>query len=593
MGDHRIYRDHNYELGSQLLLLRTRVALTQLALAEQLGVHRRSVQNWETGLSYPKAETLQRLIAIFLHQHAFTPGTERAEAQALWNQAAQDRPYQFPAFDEHWFAYTLAQNGTINGEGGAINDDDPPSSFTVHRSSFVDWGEAIAVPTLYGRDSELATLEQWAVEDRCRVIAIVGIGGLGKSSLAITFGQQALPQFEVVLFRSLQNGPPLAEILDQIICAVADQPGSLPDQVSDKIALLVQRFRERRCLLVLDNLESIMQPGALTGTYRTGYAEYGVLLHALSEREHQSCLVLTSREKPAELGPLEGRTTPVRSLTLSGLADDACRIILASKEIDATADDLGALTRLYGGNPLALQLIAEPIRELFGGDTSAFLAAGDAFFNGVGKLLDQQLARSTPVEQAILYWLAIERELVPISALLAKLGEAVPRREVLAALESLRRRLLIERAVDQPALALQPVILEFLTDQLVGSVYQEIVTAQPRLLLSHACIQATAKDYVRGSQERLIAEQLLERLLITDGSANAVERQLLAQLNAWRSQPLAAQGYGPGNLINLLRLLRGDLRQLNLSALAIRQAAFQGMEMQDSGLAGALLQDTV
>ena len=66
MGDHRVYRHHGYELGNQLLILRTRVALTQIALAEQIGVHRRSVQNWETGVSYPKAEMLQRLIAVFL-----------------------------------------------------------------------------------------------------------------------------------------------------------------------------------------------------------------------------------------------------------------------------------------------------------------------------------------------------------------------------------------------------------------------------------------------------------------------------------------------------------------------------------------------
>ena len=57
-------------------------------------------------------------------------------------------------------------------------------------------------------------------------------------------------------------------------------------------------FRERRCLFVLDNLETIMQPGALTGTYRADYADYGALLQGLGEREHQSCLLLTSREKP-------------------------------------------------------------------------------------------------------------------------------------------------------------------------------------------------------------------------------------------------------------------------------------------------------
>src|SRR5262245_25486420 len=74
MGDHYANRDYNYDLGNHLLILRTRTALTQIALAEQIGVHRRSVQKWETGESYPKAEMLRRLIALFLHHHAFTAG---------------------------------------------------------------------------------------------------------------------------------------------------------------------------------------------------------------------------------------------------------------------------------------------------------------------------------------------------------------------------------------------------------------------------------------------------------------------------------------------------------------------------------------
>jgi len=104
----------------------------------------------------------------------------------------------------------------------------------------------------------------------------------------------------------------------------------------------VQLLRARRCLLILDNFEAILQPGALMGTYRTGYAAYGALLQGLSERAHQSRLVLTSREKPAELGPLEGRTTPVRALQLTGLDDHACRAILEAKDISGVRPFLGA-----------------------------------------------------------------------------------------------------------------------------------------------------------------------------------------------------------------------------------------------------------
>jgi WD40 repeat protein/transcriptional regulator with XRE-family HTH domain len=598
MGDQRVYREHKYEFGKQVLALRTRAALTQSGLAAAVGVHRRSVQNWETGISYPKAEILQRLIVIYLRHRAFTPGREREEAWALWNLSAQDGRQTFAAFDETWFAHAWSVYGEAlaDDHGGEAQPVDAAVSLAGRPDTaraFVDENEAIAVSTLYGRETDLDTMQRWIIDHRCRVVTIVGLGGIGKSSLAIATARRLLPQFERVLFRSLQNGPSPTELLDQTIRAFSDQRVMPPATVADKIARLVQLMQEQRCLLVLDNYETILQPGALTGTYRAGYGDYGELLRQLSQRSHASCLVLTSREKPTELGPFEGHAMPVRTLQLSSLSYGACESLLAAKEIVGTPGDVQALVHLYGGNPLALQLVAEPIRELFAGDIASFLALGDAFFSGVGQLLEQHLARSTPLEQAVLYWLAIERELVPFSALLTLVGAAVSRREVLAALESLRRRVLIERGSDRLAFSLQPVILEFVTDRLGHSVAQEIVDGRPQLLLSHPLVQASAKEYVRLSQERLIAAPLLERLVALAGGAVMAERRLLALLASWRRRPVAEQGYGPGAVVNLLRLLRGHLGGLELSQLALRQAYLQGVEMRDTSLADAAIQECV
>jgi WD40 repeat protein/DNA-binding XRE family transcriptional regulator len=600
VGSHRSYRQRKYEFSKQLFQLRTRLLLTQGQLADLIGVHWHSVQKWETGESYPKAETLQRLIAVCLHHHAFTIGNELEEAQSLWRQVSEDGQRRLASFDEAWFTRTLETGNWGSGTGdqglAAADSGNPQPPIPNPQSptpNLVDWGEAIAVPMLYGRESELGTLQRWVLDERCRLVAILGLGGIGKSSLAITLAHQVLTQFDVVLFRSLRNGPPLAEVLDQTIHAVSDQQAIPPEQLGDKIARFVQLLRERRCLLILDNFESLMQPGAPTGTYRTGYVEYGELIRALSEREHQSCLLLTSREKPAELGPLEGRSAPVRTLPLTGLDDHACHRILEAKDITGTPTTVSALARLYGGNPLALQLVSEPIHELFGGDVTAFLAMGDAFVGGVGQLLAQQFGRSTPLEQTILYWLAIERELAPLRALLAHLGDAVPQRALLVALESLRRRMLIERAADQPTFTLQPVILEYVTDQLVEAVQHELVDGQPKLLRSHALVQATAKDYVRHSQEQFLLAPLLKQLLLRDSNAEMLTHRLLALLERWREQPEAEQGYGPANVVHLLRWLRGDLRGVNLARLMLRGVYWQGVEAQDSSLANAFVRDNV
>jgi hypothetical protein len=76
-------------------------------------------------------------------------------------------------------------------------------------SSRQDWGEAIAAPTFYGRDAELNQLSTWIGDDYCRLIAILGIGGIGKTTLSIQLGRQIQAQFEIVIWRSLREAPPL------------------------------------------------------------------------------------------------------------------------------------------------------------------------------------------------------------------------------------------------------------------------------------------------------------------------------------------------------------------------------------------------
>ena len=98
---------------------------------------------------------------------------------------------------------------------------------------------------------------------------------------------------------------------------------------------------------------------------------------------------------------------------------------------------------------------------------------------------------------------------------------------------------------------------------------------------------------MRRSQERLIGAPLVERLVESCGSARAAEQRLMSLLDRQRGRPVEHQGYGPGNLVNLLRLLRGDLKGIDLSRLAIRQAYLQDVEAQGASLAGAHLSETV
>src|SRR5262245_3980665 len=102
------YKDRKHDLGRRLLTLRDRIGLTQSELAALIGVNRRSILNWEAGASYPRENHLEPLIAVYLERGGFTPGREREEAEALWEQASQDASRPLSLFDVAWFEQLLA-----------------------------------------------------------------------------------------------------------------------------------------------------------------------------------------------------------------------------------------------------------------------------------------------------------------------------------------------------------------------------------------------------------------------------------------------------------------------------------------------------
>jgi hypothetical protein len=80
----------------------------------------------------------------------------------------------------------------------------------------------------------------------------------------------------------------------------------------------------------------------------------------------------------------------------------------------------------------------------------------------------------------------------------------------------------------------------------------------------------------------LIGASILRRLGARPSVDPAIEAQLGAVLESWRGRPEEEQGYGPGNVVNLLRLLRGDLRAVDLSRLHLRQVYLQAVDAQDT-----------
>jgi len=316
------------------------------------------------------------------------------------------------------------------------------------------------VSIFYGRTDELGKLTQWVTTDRCRLIALLGMGGIGKSALAVRLAEQLAPQFEFAIWRSLRYTPSLEKLLFELTQLLSERTDlSQSNTIEEQISSLIEGLQRHRVLLVLDGWETVLSSGDFAGHYREGYKSYGELLQRVGQESHKSCLLLTSREKTPEISLLEGRTAPVRSLNLPGLGEAAQEIFRAEDLSDK--EQWSRLIQIYRGNPLVLQVIATFVRELFGGSVTEFLRQGGTLITrDLNHFLRPLFKRLSPLEKQVMRQLAHAQE----PMLLQQLREALPdisNQALLDALQSLWWRSLIERSATG-AFTLPPIIDEWL-----------------------------------------------------------------------------------------------------------------------------------
>ncbi len=451
---------------------------------------------------------------------------------------------------------------------------------TAQRS---DWGEIIDVSFFYGRSSELAQMEQWIQIENSRLLAILGMGGVGKTALAAKVAQQIQGDFEVVIWRSLRNGPSLETLLGELVPFLSEQQDNKAE-----LQRLLYWLRAKRCLLILDNAETILQSQDYAGQYLPGYENYGALFRAIGETVHQSCLLLTSREKPAEIAMLEGGGSPVVSLKLVG-STEAALAIIQTKGLSGSSEKQQELCQRYSYNPLALKIVATSIQDLFGGEIAEFLAEDTILFHNVRRLLEQQFNRLSPLEQSIMYWLAINREWTTISELSKDIVPTPRKLDLLEALESLLWRSLIEGRGNN--YTQQPVVMEYVSDRLINLVSDELITGKLSCFDQYPLIKTTVKDYILKSQSRLILEPVCARLKTAFFDAEQIQQHLQYVLREARHLQNSFFGYSVGNLIDLCFGLKIDLTDYDFSNCKIRQVNFQGKQVSHLNLSHARFQD--
>jgi WD40 repeat protein/DNA-binding HxlR family transcriptional regulator len=456
-----------------------------------------------------------------------------------------------------------------------------------------DWGEAPDVTIFYDRDDELAQLEQWIITERCRLVGIVGIGGIGKTHLSVKLAERTQEQFDYVIWRSLRNTPSLQQILEYLLQFIAkSQETDLPATVDEKITLLIDYLRKHRCLLVLDDVETILHGGDSTGFYKQGYEYYGDFFKRLGECRHNSCMILISREKPKEISVMQGETLPVRCLNLRGLSVSGGLQILQLKGCCwKTEAECTVLVEKYSGNPLALKMVAAAIQELFEGNVAEFIKYNTLVIDEIRALLQQHFNRLSELGNNILYWLAINREPVSIDELQSDIYPCVSQNTLIKTLKSLVQRSLIESKANH--FSLQPVLMEYASSQLIERVCEEIETGELVLLKSHALLKAEAKDYIRKAQISFIVQPIIDGLLGVFKNQINLEIRLKEIISQLQVNSPQESGYAAGNILNLLCQLQTNLSGYDFSDLNVWQAYLQNVNLHDVNFTGADLAKSV
>ena len=207
-----------------------------------------------------------------------------------------------------------------------------------------------------GRDLELAQISNLLTKPEQQLISLVGVGGVGKSRVALQLAKAQQTIFEELYFVPLETVAESASLL----ASIAEVIGLKPEQ--NPLVQLVDHIADKRVLLVLDNIEHLLKAAP----------DLSQLVQQCSKLK----LLVTSRERlnleEETIFVLEGLNYPSEEKTeslenfaaISLFVERACQAnpnFVATKE---NAGDIATICKYLEGSPLGIELAAIWVKSL-------------------------------------------------------------------------------------------------------------------------------------------------------------------------------------------------------------------------------------
>ncbi|MBX3011048.1 MAG: tetratricopeptide repeat protein [Caldilineaceae bacterium] len=319
--------------------LRGRHDLTQEALAELAFCSVQTIRFFETGKRRPALEMAERLVAVLQVPPSEREAFIRLARQPLPSEAVETLP-------------SVTAGGSVPAPTAALVFQPRP----------------LPLPSLplIGRAAEVNVLRQLLLHDQGRLVTVLGVGGMGKTRLALAAAAALASAFrDGVAFVALA---PL-QAAHQLPIALADALGLPLQGTRDSQAQVMVHLGTRQLLLVLDNMEHLLndEPGETTRWVMDLLQQAPALQVLVTSRER----LRLRGERIFELGGLALPYDNVAPPVVPPVADAVLLFVARAQQADSTfqLDEqnraaIQRICRLMEGMPLAIELAAAWVRIL-------------------------------------------------------------------------------------------------------------------------------------------------------------------------------------------------------------------------------------